>query len=84
MAYDNTGTIQKNKYKKTEGQPDIVGKAMINGVEMKIAGWAKKWPDGSPFYSCKFQVKDEDEQAPKKIGNNSKPAAVLDDDEIAF
>ena len=83
MAYDNTGTIQKNKYKKTEGQPDIVGKATINGVEMKIAGWAKKWPDGSPFYSCKFQVKD-DEQAPKKIGNDPKPAAVLDDDEIAF
>ena len=83
MAYDNTGTIQKNKYKKTDGQPDIIGKATINGVEMKIAGWAKKWPDGSPFYSCKFQVKD-DEQVPKKIGDDPKPASVLDDDEIAF
>lgn len=82
MAYDNTGTVQKNKYKKTDGQPDIIGKATINGVEMKIAGWAKKWPDGSPFYSVKFTPKDENAEVPKKIGDDPKPQ--LDDDEIPF
>lgn len=82
MAYDNTGTIQKNKYKKTEGQPDIVGKATINGVEMKMAGWAKKWPDGSPYYSVRYTPKDENAERPKKF--NDDPQPQLDDDEIPF
>ena len=78
MAYDNTGTIQKNKYKKTDGQPDIIGKATINGVEMKVAGWSKKWSDGSPYYSVKFTVKEEGE-TPKKVEPS---VATLDDDSI--
>lgn len=82
MTYDNKGTIQKNKYKKTDGQPDIVGKATINGVEMKVAGWSKKWPDGSPYYSVTYTPKDESAEKPKKFNNDLQPQ--LNDDEIPF
>ena len=75
MAYDNTGMISKNKFKKTDGQPDITGTANIDGVEKRIAGWLKTRDDGSSYYSLKFQNKDEQKAAAPKADM---------DDEIPF
>ena len=65
MAYENSGIISKNKYKKN-GQPDITGTATINGIEMRIAGWAKRNKEGEGYYSLKFSEKDEQKAAPAK------------------
>lgn len=65
--YDMSGIISKNKYKKTEKQPDIIGKATINGQEILIAGWSKSGSNG-PFYALKFTIKEDDQ---KKNQSNS-------------
>jgi hypothetical protein len=75
--YDMSGIISKNKYKKLDKQPDITGKATINGQEMMVAGWAKSGNSG-PYYALKFTVKDDE---PKKNQSNSKEDL---DDHIPF
>ena len=50
---NNYGSISKNKYKKMDSHPDITGKAMIDGVEKRIAGWHKVSENG-PYYSLQF------------------------------
>ena len=78
MAYDNSGTLGRNKYKKTESQPEYTGTATIGGVDYRIAGWVKEGKDGK-FFGLKFSI-------PQPKGEisaaSSKPA--LDDDEIPF
>ncbi len=50
---DNTGTLFKNDYKKTENHPDYRGKCMVNGVEMEMAAWIKEGKSGK-FMSFAF------------------------------
>lgn len=80
MAYENTGTISKNKKKEKPNHPDITGRANINGVDYWVSGWAKTGQSG-PFYSLAFKPKDEQQTARPA----SAPAQTgLDDDEIPF
>jgi hypothetical protein len=76
--YEMLGIISKNKYKKMPSQPDITGKATIEGKEIKIAGWAKVGKDG-PYYSIKFTFADD---VPKEKTSNSFENDI--DDEIPF
>lgn len=77
MAYDNSGTLGRNKYKKTDSQPEYTGTATIGGVDYRIAGWVKEGKDGK-FFGLKFSIP----QQKGEISAASKP--VLDDDEIPF
>ena len=76
--YDNSGSISKNKYKKKEDQPDITGDAIINGVNMRVAGWHKIGSKG-PFYSLLFKLKEEKTD---QIDQNGDQGNM--DDEIPF
>ena len=61
MAYeqrDNSGIISKNKYKTLEKHPEISGKALVNGVEYRVAGWEKTGSQGK-FYSLLFTPNDQ-------------------------
>lgn len=77
MAYENTGTISKNKKKEKPNHPDITGRANINGVDYWVSGWAKTGQRG-PFYSLSFKPKDEPSQKP------SEPQPEIGEDEIPF
>lgn len=56
MAYEmkeGCGTLMKNNRKEKEGQPDYTGKVMINGKELRIAGWKKTSQNGNVYLSLK-------------------------------
>jgi hypothetical protein len=48
---NNSGSIFKNNYKKTETHPDYKGKCMVNGKEMEIALWVKDKDGRKVFFS---------------------------------
>lgn len=81
MAYENSGTISKNKKKEKPNHPDITGRANINGVDYWVSGWSKTGQSG-PFYSLSFKPKDE--QQPAKPIAQAAMSSGLDDDEIPF
>lgn len=78
MAYeerDNSGTIFKNSYKKTDAQPDYTGKGMIGGVEGRFSMWIKQGSKG-PFMSLAWTPNEEMGEratAPKATFSQSKP-----------
>ena len=51
---DNSGVLFPNNKKEKETQPDITGKAMVNGVEVQISGWKKKSKNGNEYISLSF------------------------------
>ena len=51
---NNSGSIFKNNYKKSESHPDYKGKCMVNGKEMEIALWVKDTKTGEKFFSTSF------------------------------
>ena len=63
MAYqqkNNTGTMFKNKFKKTAEQPDYRGSILINNTKFDIASWVKVPkpkvnPDGTETQGEKYQ-----------------------------
>ena len=87
MAYDpkdGTGTFSKNKYKKSDNQPDIKGTFKWRGEVVELAAWRKERDDGSVYYSMKVsepRVKSEPQEK-----RQERPAArpPLDDDSIPF
>lgn len=85
MAYENTGTISKNKKKEKPNHPDITGRANINGVDYWVSGWAKTGQSG-PFYSLSFKLKDEQSQGGGSKSSSAPASAGIDpdDDSIPF
>jgi hypothetical protein len=98
MAYElrnNSGSLFKNDYKKTDSQPDYTGNGMFEGVEGKLSGWLKNSARGK-FLSIAFTPSSElgeRSPAPTKPPLTKAAAAktinleeVLDeiDDEIPF
>ena len=43
---EGQGILFKNQKKTTSKHPDSVGFCMINGKEMRVAGWTKEGPKG--------------------------------------
>jgi hypothetical protein len=67
MAYtlkEGQGSLFKNN-KKQPGtpQPDYTGKVMINGQEMRVAGWSKQGKDGSTYLSLKVSEAEKKEDS---------------------
>lgn len=88
MAYEpqeGKGSFAKNKYKKTDNQPDIKGTFKWKGEVLEIAAWRKEREDGSIWYSCKVSEKRE---APAKDEPRAqapaKPKVDIDEDSIPF
>lgn len=60
--YDNnlTGVLFPNDKKGSDRAPDVTGKAEIDGVEYRVAGWKRVSSNsGKPFFSLKFENKEE-------------------------
>ncbi len=75
--FPNSGTLGRNKYRKTDAQPEYTGEATINDVEYRLAAWVKEGKDGK-FFSIKFSLP----QTTEASDVNSSP--TIDDDSIPF
>jgi len=56
---DNRGSIFKNSFKYNPKQPDMTGKALINGVEYRISAWENMTITGNVYLSMSFQTEEE-------------------------
>jgi len=77
--YNNSGTLGRNQYKKTDAQPEYTGKATIDGVEYRLAAWVKEGQDGK-FFAMKFSLPQPKSEAPSESTSSSS----IDDDSIPF
>lgn len=80
MAFEHKegkGTFRKNKFKKMESHPDIVGDGMYKGEVVKIAAWQKQDKEGGIYYSFSISAKEEGQ-------TQRKPQREVDQDEIPF
>jgi hypothetical protein len=60
MAYDNSGTLGKNKRKEKENHPSHTGSCIIDGEQYWISAWVKENKEtGEKFFSLAFRAKDE-------------------------
>ena len=93
MAYQNTGSLSKNKRKEQEKHPDMRGPATINcphcgeTSEFWVSGWFKIGRDAARFISMGFRPKTAlDEQNNGLDGKQlqSMPMMREEDDGIPF
>lgn len=70
----NTGTLGKNRNRKTDKHPEYTGSININGVEYWLSAWVKTAGDrapepGSKFFSLSVKPKDgyPDRSVPKDV-----------------
>lgn len=64
--YDNelTGVLFPNDKRGNEKAPDVTGKAQIEGVEYRVAGWKRQSLNtGKSFFSLKFENLEERRRA---------------------
>ena len=56
VAYNNVGraNIFKNKWKKSDREPDLKGDGEIMGNAIKIAGWFKQDKNSNRYLSLSF------------------------------
>lgn len=83
MAYekrDMSGSIFRNRDKRTETHSDFTGDCLIDGQEFWINAWEKKDKNGNTFFSFSFKKKQprSDAAAPQKT--QSKHDIELSDD----
>jgi len=60
---DNSGVLFSNKDKKNEKSPDYSGNVVINGQELRLAGWLKEGKNGK-FISLSVSVDNKTENKP--------------------
>ena len=65
MAYEqrnDTGSLFKNKDKKSDNHPDYNGSAMIDDVEYWMSAWLKTSDKGTKWMSFAFKPKEEEQE----------------------
>ncbi len=66
MAYtlkEGQGSLFKNNKKQSgTAQPDYTGTVMINGEELRVAGWIKQGKEGSSFLSLKVSKNEKQKE----------------------
>jgi hypothetical protein len=77
---DNTGSLFRNKDRKTDKHPSHTGQGKVFGTEVWISGWVNETSDGSKFFSLKFQPKDEQKPKSREPGEDDD----MGDDDIPF
>jgi hypothetical protein len=48
---EGTFSLFKATEKKQEKSPDFTGKAVVNGIELRLSGWSKKSQSGEVYIS---------------------------------
>lgn len=75
---DNTLVLFVNEYKEKDTQPDYKGKATVNGIEYKCAGWKKIGGKTNAVYlSVKLTPAEEEATRPVPA---PKPKPTFEDD----
>ena len=82
---NNSGVLFKNDRKESDRHPDYTGKALINGVELRLSAWIKTGAKGK-FMSLAFSeprgdAREKPVDAPKQTGGGKD---FDDDSEIPF
>ena len=81
-TYDNnmTGILSKNTRKDSDKHPDIKGSCEIDGVQYWMDGWAKtRNSDGGKFYSMRFKLKEQAQDAPQQAAKPASAPGGFDD-----
>lgn len=65
MEYNNSGILFKNKFKKEEKQPDLVGNITIENKKYSLAAWLRSNQKGE-FTTIKVSEFKEKEQRENK------------------
>lgn len=68
---DNSGVLFKNEERKTDKSPVYSGKAMVDGVQYRIAGWIKEGSSGNTFLSLAFTPMDQEESPRQSYSRGS-------------
>ncbi len=78
---DMSGSLFRNKEKKSDKSPDYTGTVNIHGEVLRVAGWIKGSP---PFLSLAFQIprNETGAQKPAPVSNTSDD--FQDDESIPF
>ena len=84
------GSLFKQKTKTNAAQPDFIGKIMVNGVNMNLAGWIKPTKTGDQYISVKVseigQLKFNRQSDPNAADDIFKPIKIemAADDDLPF
>lgn len=70
---DMRGVFFPNQNKNKPTQPDLSGKAMIKGVNYRMAVWENKTADNKTYFSVIFS---EDDESENKQSNNKSSNTV--------
>lgn len=87
MAYEpkeGTGTFSKNKYKKSDNQPDIKGTFKWKGEVVELAAWRKERDDGSVYYSMKVSPPREKQERTDEPREERRPVRTVSEDDVPF
>lgn len=83
MAYekkDLTGSVFRNRDKRTETHSDYTGDCLIEGQEYWMNCWEKKDKNGNTFFSFSFKKKQPRQQTDAPAKTQSKHDIELSDD----
>lgn len=58
-----SGSIFENDNKTEDGQPDLRGSCMINGVEFWVSAWHRESKGGQKYVGLQFTLKEQREAA---------------------
>jgi uncharacterized protein (DUF736 family) len=80
----NTGTINRNEYKKEDKHPDYRGTIDVDGQDKEIALWVKQSAKGTTYFSVKISepYKKAEQEAPQ--GKWIKPEQVTPKSDLPF
>jgi hypothetical protein len=74
-AKELSGTLRKNKNKKTDAHPDLTGDVTVKGVQYWLSAWVKNGSDGK---WVSLALKEKEQQQEPVFG------APLPDDDFPF
>lgn len=83
MAYekkDMSGSVFRNRDKRSETHSDYTGDGLIEGQEYWINCWEKKDKNGNTFFSFSFKKKQPRPQTDEPVKTQSKHDIELSDD----
>ena len=73
-----TGVLFPNDKKGNDRAPDVTGKAQIDEIEYRVAGWRRVSQSGKPFFSLKFESKADFEARMAEAARDADPEGALD------
>ena len=79
MARDNSGSLKKSKFKRTDRDANLSGSIMVEGKEYWLNGWTKIGDDGEKWISLSVRPKE-----PKAQSTPSQNNGLADDADIPF